>query len=326
MKFKDYYQILGVPESATQEEIKRAYRKKARLYHPDVSSEQGAEEKFKEVNEAHEALRDETRRAEYDQLKNYGYNSGDDFQRPPNWQGSGGFNPGSFGGEFGDFFESIFGAGMGGAGGSGQGGFGQGGAQAGFGQGGRQRRPQQGDDIKLTVNVALQNAYRGGKTNLRIPAGAGQSGKTLSVKIPAGVIDGQQLRLRSQGRPGLNGGPSGDLLLTIKLKKHHLFEVDDADILLDLPVTPLEAITGVKVKVPTVGGQVALSVAANTRSGTRLRLRGRGLPSTPAGDQIVTIQIVLPDNPAAEALEYLRKFDAETQANPREHFEKEETS
>lgn len=319
MKFKDYYEILGVSETASQDEIKRAYRKKARLYHPDVSTENNAEEKFKEVNEAHEALRDEKRRAEYDQLKKYGYRNGDDFQQPPNWNGGGGgFNPGSFGGgaEFGDFFESIFGSATGG-------GFGRNGQPAGFGQSGQRRRPQQGDDIKLKVMVALENAYKGGKTNLKIPPGAGQASKTLSVKIPAGVVDAQHLRLRSQGRPGLNGGPAGDLILTIQLKKHKHFQFHGADITLDLPITPRESVTGLKLGVPTLGGEVAMVIPANTQSGTRLRLRGRGLPASPAGDQYVVVQIRVPDDLSSEALDLLEQFDEETQANPREHLQVE---
>ncbi len=315
MKFKDYYQILGVSETASQDEIKRAYRKKARQFHPDVSKETDAEEKIKEVNEAYEALRDEKRRAEYDQLKKHGYRNGDDFQRPPNWQGSGGFNPSSFGGgEFGDFFESIFGSAMGGKGGFGQD------AAGGFGQKPRRRRPQQGDDISLTVMVALNNAYSGGKTNLKIPAGAGQAARTLSVKIPAGVIDGSQLRLRAQGRPGLNGGPAGDLRLNIKLKKHRYFSVDGANISLELPVTPLESVSGLKLKVPTLGGEVAMTIPPGTKSGTRMRLRGRGLPASPVGDQYVVVQLQLPENLSAKALDLLRQFDEEALANPREHL------
>ncbi len=322
MKFKDYYEILGVSETATQDEIKRAYRKKARMYHPDVSSESNAEEKFKEANEAHEALRDEKRRAEYDQLKKHGYRKGDDFQQPHRGNAGGGFNPGGFGGggEFGDFFESIFGAAAGG------GGFGRQGQHAGFGQAGARRRPQQGDDIKLRVMVALENAYGGGKTNLKIPAGAGQAAKTLSVKIPAGVIDGRQLRLRSQGRPGLNGGPAGDLIVTIKLKKHQFFEAHGADITLNLPITPHESATGLKLSVPTLGGEVAMVIPANTAGGTRLRLRGRGLPVSPAGDQYVVVQVQVPEILTEQALDLLKQFDEETQANPREHLLAEPTS
>lgn len=318
MKFKDYYEILGVSETASQDEIKRAYRKKARLYHPDVSSENNAEDKFKEVNEAHEALRDEKRRAEYDQLKKHGYRNGDDVQQP-HYGNGGGFNPGSFGGggEFGDFFESIFGSSMGG------GGFGRNGQPAGFGQSGARRRSQQGNDVKLRVMVALENAYEGGKTNLKIPPGAGQASKTLSVKIPAGVVDEQQLRLRSQGRPGLNGGPAGDLILTIRLKKHKHFEVSGSDITLNLPITPHESVTGLKLGVPTLGGEVAMMIPANTQSGTRLRLRGRGLPASPAGDQYVVVQIQVPGDLSAQALEMLKIFDEETQANPRAHFQAE---
>lgn len=314
MKFKDYYQILGVSDSATQEEIKRAYRKKARLYHPDVSKESDAEEKFKSVNEAYEALKDENRRAEYDQLKNHGFRGGDDFRQPPGWQGdwqfnSGGFGQGGFGqdgrGDFSDFFESIFG-------------------QSGFDSGTRHRssgkagRHAQGDDVRLNVRVSLENAFRGGKTRIKIPAAQGYPEKTLNVTIPAGVTDGQQLRLRGQGRPG---AISGDLILTIQFKPHLLFEIDGVNVLLTVPVTPLELIEGATVSVPTLSDTVSVKIPPGTRSGKRLRIKGKGLPGSPAGDQFVIVQVAVPDNLDADLMTRLREIESSWSFNPRAHFE-----
>ena len=314
MKFKDYYQILGVSDSATQEEIKRAYRKKARLYHPDVSKEPDAEEKFKSVNEAYEALKDEKRRAEYDQLKNHGFRGGDEFRQPPGWQGdwqfnSGGFGQGGRGGsDFSDFFESIFG---------------KSGFNNEFDSSARHRsagntgRHSQGDDVRLNVRVSLENAYRGGKTRIKIPAAPGYPEKTLSVTIPAGVTDGQQLRLRGQGRPG---AISGDLILTIQHKPHSLFEIDGVNVLLTVPVTPLELIEGATVSVPTLSDPVSVKIPPGTRSGKRLRIKGKGLPASPPGDQFVIVQVAVPDDLDANTITRLREIENSWSFDPRAHF------
>lgn len=319
MKFKDYYKILGVSDSATQEEIKRAYRKKARLYHPDVSKESDAEEKFKSVNEAYEALKDEQRRAEYDQLKKHGFSGGDDFRRPPGWQGDWNFEPGGFGrtggkgfgdnGDFSDFFESIFG---------------QSGFNRGFDsttqkrQGQRAGRHSQGDDIKLSVRVSLENAFKGGKTRIKVPAAPGYAEKTLSVNIPAGVTDGQQLRLRGQGRPGVI---NGDLILTIQHKPHDLFDADGSNITLTVPLTPLELIEGATLKVPTLSGRVSVKIPPGSTSGKRLRIKGRGLPGSSNGDLIVVVQVAMPDSLDQLSIDRLRKIEADWNFDPRAHFE-----
>lgn len=324
MKFKDYYQILGVDDSATQDEIKRAYRKKARLYHPDVSTEANAEEQFKSINEAYEVLKDEKRRAEFDQLKKHGFRGGDEFKRPDGWQGDwnfdpGGFNPDSFnpdsfnqGGDFSDFFESIFGRASGQAGGY------------------RSRphqhsrgRHSQGDDIRLSVRVSLENAFRGGKTRLKVPEAPGYPSKMLNVNIPAGVTDGQQLRLRGQGRPG---AVNGDLLVTIILKPHELFDVDGANVLLTLPVTPLELIEGATLNVPTLSGKVSVKIPPNTTSGKRLRLKHKGLPATPPGDQYVVVQVKLPDDLNSASVAKLRELETSWDYDPRAHFASADTS
>lgn len=340
MKFKDYYQILGVSDSATTDEIKRAYRKKARQYHPDVSKESDAEEKFKSVSEAYEVLKDEKRRAEYDQLKQHGFRGGDDFRRPSGWQGDwnfgrgghrgsqGNYNrtgQGDFGGnsDFSDFFESIFG----------QAGFNRGydstaqhrpgqhrPNQHGHGQ--RAGRHSKGDDIQLGVRVSLENAFKGGKTRIKVPAAPGYQEKTLSVNIPSGVISGQQLRLRGQGRPG---SINGDLILTIEHKPHDLFEVDGSNVVLTVPVTPLESVEGVTLKVPTLSGRVSLKIPPGTSSGKRLRIKGRGLNDSnakgqSAGDQIVTVQVVVPDNLDRDSIDQLKKLEAAWEFDPRAHF------
>jgi curved DNA-binding protein len=303
MKFKDFYQILGVPDDASPDDIKRAYRRKARQYHPDVSKEAGAEERFKEINEAYDTLKDETRRAEYDQLKRYGFRDGDDFRQSPHW-GGGGVDSGSFGNvDISELFESLFGtSGYGRTGGAG-------------GAGHHRNWPQQGDDISLTVRVTLENAYRGGKTHITLP---GPAGRKLSVNIPAGVSDGQQLRLKGQGGTGINGGPAGDLLLTVKLKPHALFRVEGNNIVLTVPVTPYEAAAGLKLNVPTLSGAVSLTIPSNTKSGSRMRLKGKGMPG--AGDQIVVVQIQLPDQPSEEALRLMKQLDSEFASEPRAHF------
>ncbi len=310
MKFKDYYKVLGVTDSASQDEIKRAYRKKARQFHPDVSKETDAEEKFKSVNEAYEVLRDEKRRAEFDQLKKHGFKGGDDFRRPPEWQGDWKFN--SAGGQrgsadFSDFFESLFG----GAGGGSNDPFTR-------GRQGPAGRHSKGDDIRLSVRVSLENAYQGGKTKIKVPAASGYPEKVLSVNIPAGVIDGQQLRLRGQGRPGAT---NGDLILTIKLKSHELFEVDGANITLNLPVTPSESVEGTRLHVPTLAGRVSVKIPPGTTSGTRLRIRGRGLPAETVGDQFVVVQIALPEKLSDGDRSALKALESKWDYHPRAHFE-----
>lgn len=331
MKFRDYYEILGVKESATADEIKRAYRKKARQFHPDVSKENDAEEKFKLVGEAYEVLRDPARRREYDQLKKHGYRNGDDFRGGGNWQGQRqpGADPFSGAGDFSDFFNAIFGS-MGQAsaqaraagsrgfdGGLGPD-FGAGGfSGAGFGSSAGNRGAGRGNDVQTRVGVSLELAYHGGKTNIRVPAKNGVGQRSLSVSVPAGVVDGQQLRLRGQGQLAAAGGIAGDLLLTIDIKKHAQFEVDGADVLLQVPITPLESLQGVTLSVPTLGGEVSLKVPPKTQSGTRLRLRGRGLPGKSTGDQYVTVQIALPEKTTDRQRELLQEFDDLTEGSLR---------
>ncbi len=274
MQFKDYYETLGVKPEATDAEIKRAYRKLARKYHPDVSKEVGAEEKIKSVNEAYEALKDAERRREYDQLRAGGYRAGDEFRPPPSWQGGqGGRSDGGFqDADFSDFFESVFGRG--------------GGPRARSG-------PRRGSDLQARITIDLASAFVGARERitLRDPA---QGERTLEVKIPAGIEPGKQIRLSGQGNPGTNGGPSGDLLLEVGVREDGRFKLEGRTITTVVPIAPWEAALGATVKVPTLAGEVELRVPAGSNSGNKLRLRGRGWPGKEAGDQIVVLEIQTP--------------------------------
>ncbi|HET8940672.1 MAG TPA: DnaJ C-terminal domain-containing protein [Rudaea sp.] len=274
MQFKDYYDILGVKSDSSDAEIKSAYRKLARKFHPDVSKESGAEEKFKSVNEAYEALKDPAKRRAYDQLRSSGYRPGDEFQPPPHFgEGSEFHFSDAAGAEgFSDFFESLFGRG---------------------GPRGGRAGPRRGRDVQARIEIPLATAYRGGseRINLRDSGGAE---RTLDVKIPAGILSGQQIRLGGQGSPGSQGAPAGDLLLEIGVRSDSRFELDGRDVNVTLPITPWEAALGAKVTVPTLGGDVELKIPAGSDSGKRMRLRGRGMPGPRPGDQFVTLQIHAP--------------------------------
>ncbi|HYG06829.1 MAG TPA: DnaJ C-terminal domain-containing protein [Stenotrophomonas sp.] len=269
MEFKDYYATLGVEPSAGEAEIKTAYRRLARKYHPDVSKEAGAEDKFKAVNEAYEALRDPQKRAAYDQLRAQGYRPGEEFHAPPNFNGGQGFDfeeifgNGGAGGGFSDFFESLF--------------AGQRGAHA------RGAGPQQArGDTRAKLAVPLEAVYAGDSVRITV------NGRQLDVRVPKGVAPGQVIRLSGQGTGG------GNLLLEIEYAAHPRFEVDGRNILYTLQVTPWQAALGTTIAVPTLGGEVELKVPAESDAGRKLRLRGRGLPGTPAGDQIVELEILAP--------------------------------
>jgi curved DNA-binding protein len=302
MRYKDYYKVMGVARDASQEDIKRAYRKLARKFHPDVSKEKDAEEKFKELQEAHEVLKDAEKRAAYDQL-GADWRPGQDFRPPPDWGKGFEFSRGRGGGAgpggFSDFFSELFGER------SPFGGRTQGGARAGRGF------AAAGQDHVARVEIDLEDAYRGSSRNveLRSPEMTADGHvvvkpRTLRVTIPAGVTEGQQIRLVGQGRPGIGGGSAGDLYLEVSLRPHARYKVDGRDITLALPVAPWEAALGETVSVPTLGGPVDMKLPVGARSGQRLRLRGRGLPggATP-GDQYVVLEIVLPpDSPRAREM------------------------
>jgi curved DNA-binding protein len=312
MDYKDYYKILGVSRDATQDEIKRAYRKLARKYHPDVSKEPNAEEKFKELQEANEVLKDAEKRAAYDQLGS-NWRQGQQFTPPPGW-GTGFEHSRSFGqGEdagFSDFFSSLFGA-----------------RGGGFSQ---QRRPggrgfaAAGESHTARIQIDLEDAFRGGPQNIEIKSPQlSDDGhvtvqpRTLKVTIPKGVIEGQQIRLAGQGSPGVGGGPAGDLFLEITLRPHRLFKVDGRDITVNLPIAPWEAALGATVQTPTLAGPVDLRVPAGAKSGQRLRLKGRGLPATTPGDQYVELRIVTPPAATPEAKAFYEKMQQELPFDPR---------
>jgi curved DNA-binding protein len=279
MQFKDYYEALGVEPSAGEAELKAAYRRLARKYHPDVSKEKGAEERFKSINEAYEVLRDKEKRAAYDQLRARGYRPGEDFRPPPDFgdqfgQGQGGFGGGGFrfdqgGGAdgFSDFFESLFGAGR--------------------APSGRPGRAPPLGDVRAKLAVPLEVAYSGGTQTI------GVDGRTLEVKIPAGIRPGQVIRLAGQGQA--QGQRRSDLLLEIDYRPHGEFEVDGRNILYTLSLPAWEAALGTLASVPTLGGKVDVRIPPDSDTGRKLRLRGRGLPGKPEpGDQIVEIEVFAP--------------------------------
>jgi curved DNA-binding protein len=283
VEFKDYYDILGVKPDASEADIKAAYRKLARKYHPDKNKEAGAEEKFKAVNEANEVLRDAEKRRAYDQLRAGGYRQGEQFRPPPNWGQGQGFDFGEAGeGDFSDFFESLFGR----AGGARQG----------------APRARRGRDVQAHVQIDLQTAFDGGRTRLSLDDGSG-SERVLEVKIPAGIQPGRVIRLSGQGRPGMAGGPNGDLLLEVGIRDDARFKLDGLNVLHVLPVSPWEAALGATVPVPTLAGPVDLRIPAGSQSGRKLRLKGRGMPGPTPGDQLVEISIRVPavDNDAQRA-------------------------
>lgn len=318
MEYKDYYKILGVERDATEAEIKKAYRRLARKYHPDVSKEADAETKFKEVGEANEVLKDAEKRQAYDQL-GANWKAGQNFDPPPGWEDnfsggnagysrqgpSGGFSSAEFsGGDFSDFFESMFG-----------GGFAQQGGGPGFQQGGFQSK---GADQQASISITLEDAFNGDKKNIRL-----SNGRNLDVKIPAGITSGKRIRLSGQGSPGSGGGPNGDLYLEVAITPHNLFKVEGKNILLDLPIAPWEAVLGASVQVPTLGGRVEAKIPAGSQSGKKLRLKNRGLKSNASqgnsvGDQIVTLQVAMPEVTSDEDKTYFEEMAKRFDFNPRQ--------
>lgn len=269
MQFKDYYQTLGVSRDVSEEDLKKAYRRLARKYHPDVSKEADAETHFKGINEAYEVLKDPEKRAVYDRLGSQ-YRAGDAFRAPPGWDGGSQFDVEGMGGGFSDFFETLF---------RGQG------RRGGFGG------ARRGNDQMASVVLPLEEAYRGGQRRISLSGPGGT--RTLDVQIPAGVMSGQRIRLAGQGEAGTGGG-AGDLYLDLEIAPHPLFRLEGRDIYLELPVTPWEAVLGATITVPTLGGPVQVQVPPGSQSGRRLRLKGRGFPGSPPGNQYLNLQIQIP--------------------------------
>jgi curved DNA-binding protein len=276
MKYKDYYKILGVGRSAGDDEIKKAYRKLARKYHPDVSKEPNAKEKFQEVSEAYETLRDKEKRAAYDSLGS-GFRQGQDFRPPPDWFdrfGGGGKAEDLHGVDLGELFESM-------------GLFGR--AQRRTGGFGR-RSAFPGEDYEVPVRLTLEEAYRGTERTVQL------DGRGFTARIPRGATDGQRLRLRGKGGPGMNGGPAGDLYLQIALEPHALYRASGHDLDIDVPLAPWEAALGAEVEVPTLEGRVTMKVPSGSKAGQKLRLAGKGLPKPGggAGDLYAVLSIAVP--------------------------------
>jgi curved DNA-binding protein len=296
MKYKDYYKILGVARGASEDEIKKAYRKLARKYHPDVSKEANAKEKFQEVSEAYETLRDKEKRAAYDSLGS-GFRQGQDFRPPPDWFDR--FGAGRAddlqGVDLGELFESmgIFGR-----------------AQR------RSRRTFAGEDFEVPVRLSLEEAFRGTERTVQL------DGRSFTARIPRGATDGQRLRLAGKGGPGGNGGPAGDLYLQIVLEPHPLYRVSGHDLEIEVPLAPWEAALGAQVEIPTLEGRVTMKVPVGSKAGQKLRLAGKGLPRPGggAGDLYAVLGIVVPATLTEREKALFEELRAASPFNPRARF------
>jgi len=312
VKYKDYYAILGVARDASAGDIKKAYRKLAHKYHPDVSKDPQGEEKFKALAEAYETLKDPEKRTAYDQLG--AHQAGEDFSPPPDWSRSHDDAPFSDDGfDLGDLFAGLSAGRRGGASGR-----------------GALRMP--GEDFEVSTAISLEDAYRGTEVELQLampehdPQGhMHRVTRTFKVRVPKGAADGQRLRLAGRGGKGFNGGRDGDLYLTIRLHPHPLFRVSGHDLYLDLPLAPWEAVLGVTVAVPTLGGDVNLKVPANTQAGQQLRLAKRGLPrpDNSVGDLYAIAQLVVPPSADEGERALYAQLAAGSKFDPRPRFPKE---
>ena len=303
MEFKDYYQALGVPRDAPVEEVKKAYRKLARKYHPDVSKEPGAEARMKEVNEAYAVLSDPEKRAAYDQLGS-GYQPGQDFRPPPNWDTGFEFSGGRFSGaeaaDFSDFFSELFGR--------------MGGRAAGA----------HGGDHHARILLDLEDSFTGAtrQVSLRVPkvdanGRVALETRTLNVRIPKGIREGQIIRLAGQGAGGMGDGKPGDLLLEVSFRAHARYRADGRDLHVTLPVAPWEAALGAVVPVETPDGTLNVRIPAGAQSGQQLRVRGKGIPADPPGDLYLEIQVVLPDASTPKARELYETMARDLAFDPR---------
>jgi curved DNA-binding protein len=307
MKYKDYYKILGVERNASEDEIKKAYRKLARKYHPDVSKEANAKEKFQEVSEAYETLRDKEKRAAYDSLGS-GFRPGQDFRPPPDWFDRFGAGRGEdLGGvDLSDLFESL-------------GAFGR---ATGFGRGRGRRGPAMafpGEDYEVPVRLTLEEAFRGTERTVQL-----EGGRSFTARIPPGATDGQRLRLRGKGGPGANGGPPGDLYLQIHLDPHPLFRVSGHDLDLEVPLASWEAALGAQVEIPTLTGRVTMKVPAGSKAGQKLRLGGKGLPKPGggAGDLYAVLSIEVPNPLTEQEKKLFEDLRRTSRFNPRARFDR----
>lgn len=317
MEYKDYYKILGVDRKATQDEIKHAYRRLARKYHPDVSKEQHAEEKFKNLQEAYEVLKDPEKRGAYDQL-GANWKAGQEFRPPPNWDSStrfyttgGGFSESDLEG-FSEFFTNLFG----------------GARHRGFGREHFEHEKQRGPDQHAKIAINLEEAFLGTTRTLQLQMPEfDEKGlpshrlKTLKINIPAGAVQGQQLRLAGQGAQGVGGGAPGDIYLEIEINPHSLFSLQGRDVYLSVPVAPWEAALGANIRIPTLAGPVGMKLKPGTQSGQKLRLNGRGMPGKPhPGDQYAIIQILIPSPHTEEQRKLYEKMAEIMPFNPRKEW------
>ena len=324
MKFRDYYETLGVARGATEAEIKAAYRKLARKYHPDVNKEAGAEEQFKAVGEAYSVLKDTEKRAAYDRM-GANWKNGQDFTPPPNWNEGFEYSDGNFGGGHGgfgsgyegdqsEFFESLFGRGR-------------------HRQGGRGGNPRQGMDFKgqdhhAKILIDLADAYNGAKRTIALHMPTQDANghvstqeRKLDVSIPKGIKAGQNLRLAGQGGPGMGSGAAGDLYLEIDFHPNPIYRVDGKDVYLDLPLAPWEAALGTTVNIPTpAGSTLELKIPAGTATGRKMRLKEKGIPSKEAGDLYVVPNIVLPSADTDAQKEAYQSLEKAFDFNPRTHL------
>jgi curved DNA-binding protein len=302
MKYKDYYKILGVARDAGEDVIKKAYRKLARKYHPDVSKEANAKEKFQEVSEAYETLRDKEKRAAYDSLGS-DFRQGQDFRPPPDWFdrfGGGGKAEDLHGVDLGELFESM---GLFGRAQRRSGGFGR-------------RSAFPGEDYEVPVRLKLEEAYRGTERTVQL------DGRSFTARIPPGATDGQRLRLRGKGGPGMNGGAAGDLYLQIALEPHPLFRASGHDLDIDVPLAPWEAALGAEVEVPTLEGRVTMKVPPGSRAGQKMRLSGKGLPKPGggAGDLYAILGVAVPATLTEAERKLFEELKKTSRFNPRLRF------
>ena len=323
VQYKDYYEILGVSRDASRDEIQRVYRKLARKYHPDLNKEAGSEDKFKEINEAYEVLKDPEKRKKYDQVGS-GWQQGDNFRPPPGWEQNFNFGSGpqarqenffwsSDGGDYSDFFETLFGGQF----------------QEGFTRSeGRQpfSRQQRGSDHEAVLRIPLEEAFRGGTKTITMQSTAPSADRSVSssekrydVKIPPGILAGQKIRLSGQGGKGSGGGGSGDLFLKVEIEPHPRFRLKGRDLYTELPITPWEAALGANIDIQTLSEPVTLMVPAGTQSGQKLRLRAKGMPNPKgtAGDLYVVMQIKVPKSLSKKERELFNELNKVSAFKPR---------
>jgi curved DNA-binding protein len=326
VQFKDYYETLGVPRGASEADIKKAFRKLAREYHPDVAKDKKrAEEKFKEVNEAYEVLGDPAKRKKYDEL-GANWKAGAEFRPPPGWEqfgGGRGFRGRRAGGEdfefnfggagFSDFFEQLFGQ----RGRGGRGGFH---GQTAFAE--EEEFTEQGEDIEGEILVSLSEVSHGSVRTVNVRRGTGRAAKTetYQVKIPPGVSEGQRLRLAGRGEAGSGGGAAGDLYLRVRFAKHPDFEVDSTNLVYEAELAPWEAVLGTSLAVPTLDGRVNIKIPPGTQNGQKLRVRGRGLPQRGAspGDLLVVARVEVPSRVTEAERKLWEQLARESRFNPRD--------